>query len=154
MENEVGVAIEVAESAEAVVRGSDLLVTVTTAKEPIIKPEWLSPVSTSTPSAPIVPTRVRSTARLWRAPKSWSIRARRSWRSAATSCWHRKRKAIGDNMIHAEIGEVLAGAKPGRSSADEITLYKSVGIAIQDVAAAHLVYRKALERNVGSHVEI
>jgi ornithine cyclodeaminase len=49
---------------------------------------------------------------------------------------------------------VLAGTKPARGRASEITIYKSVGIAIQDVAAAHLVYRKALEQKIGTHVEI
>jgi ornithine cyclodeaminase/alanine dehydrogenase-like protein (mu-crystallin family) len=65
-----------------------------------------------------------------------------------------KEKSIGENAIHAEIGEVLAGTKAARRNSDEITLYKSVGIAIQDVAAAHLVYRKALEKSVGTKVEI
>lgn len=56
--------------------------------------------------------------------------------------------------IHAEIGEVLARLKPGRTGAGEVTLYKSVGIAIQDVATATLVYDKALERKVGTNVEV
>jgi len=65
-----------------------------------------------------------------------------------------KEKSITENSIHAEIGEVLAGAKAGRTSPAEITLYKSVGIAIQDVATAHLIYHKALEKRVGTEVEI
>ena len=65
-----------------------------------------------------------------------------------------KEKDITENDIHAEIGEVLAGTKPGRSSASEVTLYKSVGIAIQDVATAQLVYHKALELKVGTNVEV
>jgi alanine dehydrogenase len=65
-----------------------------------------------------------------------------------------KEKSITEANIHGEIGEILAGAKPGRTSAGEITLYKSVGIAIQDVATAQMVYRKALERSVGTNVEI
>jgi ornithine cyclodeaminase len=65
-----------------------------------------------------------------------------------------KEKIIGENAIHAEIGEVLAKTKAARKNTDEITLYKSVGIAIQDVAAANLVYRKALEKGVGTTVEI
>jgi alanine dehydrogenase len=65
-----------------------------------------------------------------------------------------KEKSISANAIHAEIGEVLAGMKPGRESASEITLYKSVGIAIQDVATANLVYREALIQKVGTNVEI
>ena len=65
-----------------------------------------------------------------------------------------KEKSIAENHIHAEIGEVLAGTKSGRTSASEITLYKSVGIAVQDVAAAQLVYRKALELKVGTNVDV
>jgi len=53
-----------------------------------------------------------------------------------------------------EIGEVLAGAKPGRTSDDEITLYKSVGVGAMDAAAAALVLRAARERGVGREVEL
>jgi ornithine cyclodeaminase/alanine dehydrogenase-like protein (mu-crystallin family) len=65
-----------------------------------------------------------------------------------------KEKSFSAEGIHAEIGEVLAGKRNGRSNAAEVTLYKSVGIAIQDVATAQLVYRKALERGIGTQVEI
>jgi ornithine cyclodeaminase/alanine dehydrogenase-like protein (mu-crystallin family) len=57
---------------------------------------------------------------------------------------------IAAGKIFAEIGEVVAGSKPGRQSADEITLYKSVGVAVQDVVSADLVYRKALEAAASS----
>jgi len=154
MENEVGVAIEVAESVEAVVRASDLLVTVTTAKEPIVKAEWLKPgVHINAVGSHRPDSREIDGATLAQAKVVVDSRE-----AILAECgdillaW--KEKSVGGNVIYGEIGEVLAGAKPGRRSADEITLYKSVGIAIQDVAAAHLVYRKAVERNVGSHVEI
>jgi len=65
-----------------------------------------------------------------------------------------KEKSIAENAIHAEIGEVLAKNKSGRTNQEEITIYKSVGIAIQDVAAANLVYRKALDKGVGTTVEL
>ena len=65
-----------------------------------------------------------------------------------------KEKNITDNHVHAETGDVLAGTKPGRSSASEVTLYKSVGIAIQDVATAQLAYHKALKLKVGTNVEV
>ena len=63
-------------------------------------------------------------------------------------------KWITADQVQAEIGEVLAGTKPGRTGAEEVTLYKSVGIAIQDVATAQLVYQKALQRGVGTNVEV
>ena len=154
MENEVSVAIEVARSAEAVVRASDLLVTVTTAKEPIVKREWLkagvhiNAVGSHRPDLREIDGATLSLAKVVVDSRA-AVMA-----ECGDILLALKEKSVGDNVIHGEIGEVLAATKPGRSSVNEITLYKSVGIAIQDVAAAHLVYRKALERNVGSRVEI
>ena len=154
IENEVGIAIEVAGSVEAVVRASDLLVTVTTAKEPIVKAEWLKPgVHINAVGSHRPDSREIDGATLAQAQVVVDSRA-----AIMAECGDilmaLQEKSVGNNVIHGEIGEVLAGAKPGRHSADEITLYKSVGIAIQDVAAAHLVYCKAVERNVGSQFEI
>jgi alanine dehydrogenase len=61
---------------------------------------------------------------------------------------------IGPDHIHAEIGELLLGTKTGRSSPDQITLYKSVGIAAQDVAASNLVLTAARERHLGLQVDL
>ena len=61
---------------------------------------------------------------------------------------------IGPDHIHAEIGELLRGTKAGRSSEDQITLYKSVGIAAQDVVAASLVLNAARGRNLGLQVDL
>ena len=56
--------------------------------------------------------------------------------------------------IHAELGEITAGIKLGRGSQEEITLFKSVGVAIQDVAAANLVLRAAEDKNLGVEIEL
>ena len=61
--------------------------------------------------------------------------------------------AIGPDHIRAELGEVLTGDKPGRTSPEEITLFKSLGIAIEDLFAAEYLYRKARELKIGSWVE-
>jgi ornithine cyclodeaminase len=53
-----------------------------------------------------------------------------------------------------ELGELVTGAQPGRRSGDEITLYKSVGVAVQDAAAAALVLEAARERSVGQEIEL
>jgi alanine dehydrogenase len=52
---------------------------------------------------------------------------------------------IAAGEIFAEVGEVVSGAKPGRQSDEEVTLFKSLGLAVEDVATAELVHRKALE---------
>jgi alanine dehydrogenase len=65
-----------------------------------------------------------------------------------------KRGVIPEEPIHAEIGEIVSGLKPGRESDDEITYFKSVGLAVQDVAAARRVLNKATEMGLGTEVEL
>jgi ornithine cyclodeaminase len=64
------------------------------------------------------------------------------------------RGLIDAGHVHAEIGEIVEGSRSGRASSDEITLYKSVGVAAQDGAAAALVLRAARERGYGREVEL
>lgn len=154
MEPACGVAIDVAASAEAAVRDSDLLVTVSTAKEPIVKPDWFKPgvhinaVGSHRPDLREIDGATLSQAKVVVDSRD-AIMA-----ECGDILLALKEGSVKDDVIHAEIGAVLAGQKSGRANRTEITLYKSVGIAIQDVATAQLVYRKALERNVGTNVEI
>ena len=154
LESEVGVDIEVIGNAEDTVRDCDLVVTVTTAKEPILREEWLKPgVHINAVGSHRPDQREIDGATLARSKVVVDSRE-----AIMAECGDIllavQEKSVAENCIHAEIGEVLAGTKPGRTTDSEITLYKSVGIAIQDVATAHLVYHKALEQHVGTNVEI
>jgi alanine dehydrogenase len=154
MTSQVHTAIEVVKSAEEAVRNADILVTATTAKEPILKQEWLKPgvhinaVGSHRPDAREIDGQTMARAKI-------VVDSREAIMAECGDVLLAiKDGAITVESIHGEIGEVLAGAKPGRRSADELTLYKSVGIAIQDVATANLVYQKAIERGVGTTVDI
>jgi alanine dehydrogenase len=68
--------------------------------------------------------------------------------------WAIRDGLIGKEHIHAEIGELISGARPGRTSPDQITLYKSVGIAVQDAVAAHLVLEAAQQQGVGREIAL
>jgi ornithine cyclodeaminase len=68
--------------------------------------------------------------------------------------WAIRDGAIGEDHVHAEIGEIVAGSATGRTSSDEITLYKSVGVAVQDAAAAALVLAAAREQGVGTNFDL
>jgi alanine dehydrogenase len=59
---------------------------------------------------------------------------------------------ISENDIHAQLGEVIVGLKPGRTNEEEITIFDSTGLAIQDVASAHLVYERAVSKGIGRQV--
>ncbi len=61
---------------------------------------------------------------------------------------------ISENDIHAQLGEVMVGLKPGRTSEEEITIFDSTGLAIQDVATAHLVYERAVREGLGRQVRM
>jgi alanine dehydrogenase len=154
LESESGINIDLMPNAEQTVRDSDLVVTVSTAKEPVLKTEWLKPgahinaVGSHRPDLREIDGATLSRSRVVVDSRA-AIMA-----ECGDVLLAIKENSFSEQGIHAEIGEVLAGAKNGRTSAAEITLYKSVGIAVQDVATAQLVYRKALERQAGTHVEI
>ncbi len=61
---------------------------------------------------------------------------------------------LNDDDIYGEIGEIVTGSKPGRTDTDEITVFDSTGLAIQDVAAAHVVYEHATERGNGTSFDL
>ena len=62
--------------------------------------------------------------------------------------------AIGDDHIVGELGELVTGAVPGRTSPEEVTVFRSMGIAVEDLAAAQTIHRRAIERGVGVIVEL
>ena len=66
----------------------------------------------------------------------------------------KKEGAINDDHIKGDLGDVLLDKLKGRESGDEITLFKSLGLAVEDVASAHHIYVKALEKNMGIAVEL
>jgi ornithine cyclodeaminase len=63
-------------------------------------------------------------------------------------------RLIGEDHIHAEIGELISGMRTGRTSPDQITLYKSVGVAVQDAVAARLVLEAAAQQGVGTEIAL
>ena len=65
----------------------------------------------------------------------------------------KKEGAVGDDHIQGEIGELVLGRVHGRRSPEEITLFKSLGIGVEDVASAQFVYEKAMKAGMGTAVE-
>jgi alanine dehydrogenase len=154
MAPQIDAAIEVAASAEQTARAADLLVTATTANEPILKQDWLKPgvhinaVGSHRPDSREIDGATVARARV-------VVDSREAIMAECGDILLAiKDGSITAENIHGEIGEVLAGTKPGRQAKDDLTLYKSVGIAIQDVATANLVYQKALKQGIGTNVEI
>jgi ornithine cyclodeaminase/alanine dehydrogenase-like protein (mu-crystallin family) len=149
-----GLTVEACASAEEAVRGADLICTVTTASEPVVRGEWVSPgahinaVGAYTPQTRELDSDLVAKARLY------ADRRESLLNEAGEFLIPRGEGLIDDGHIVGEIGEVLMGKAPVRGTPDEITLFKSLGIAIEDLAAAHHVYEAAQARGLGQWVEI
>ncbi|MGE5619484.1 MAG: ornithine cyclodeaminase family protein [Sphingomonadaceae bacterium] len=154
MQSATSASIEVASSPEEAVRGADVIVTTSTSRTPIVEYPWLKPgahingVGSHSPDAREIGGEVIAHARVVVDSKD-----------AALAEAGDLLIPISDGLVTAaqlsdELGEVVMGRKPGRTSPEQITVYKSVGIAIQDVAVANLVYRKALAAGVGTEVDL
>jgi ornithine cyclodeaminase len=153
MRAEVSFRLEPVETVEEALDGADLIVTATTAAEPIVRRDWISAgahlnlVGSSTPNAREVDSATMAAASLFVDRRESTVNEAGDYLLAV------REGAIDANHIRAEIGEVLTGEKPGRSAPEEITLFKSLGLAIEDLFAAEYLYRRAKELNVGTWVE-
>ncbi len=127
-------------SAEEAVRGSDIVVVATSSQTPVLSGAWLAPGTHINAVGAPRPT--------WRELDDDALRKARLYVEQREAATRESGDVIAAGKIFAEIGEVVAGRKPGRQSADEITLYKSVGVAVQDIVSAELVYRKALKAGI------
>lgn len=137
------VEVEAVESARAAVEGADIVCTVTTAREPILAGEWLEPgmhvnaVGACLPDARELDTEAVRCARLFVDSRVSALN------EAGDFLIPRAQGAFGDEHILAELGQVMSGAVAGRTGAQDITLFKSLGLAVEDLAAAHRIYVKA-----------
>jgi len=129
-------------SAEEAVRGADVIVTATTSKTPVLSGGWLSPgVHINAVGAPRPD---------WRELDDETLRRARVYVDSREAALEESGDVIAAGRIFAELGEVVSRTKPGRGSEEEITLFKSLGLAVEDVATADLVYRKAADAE-GTH---
>jgi ornithine cyclodeaminase/alanine dehydrogenase-like protein (mu-crystallin family) len=125
-------------SAREAVDGADVIVTVTSSTEPVVFGEWLKPGAHVNAVGACRPD--------WRELDDEALRRSRIYVDSREAAMVESGDVIAAGGAFAEIGEVVSGAKPGRQSADEITVFKSLGLAVEDVVTADLVYRKALAK--------
>jgi ornithine cyclodeaminase/alanine dehydrogenase-like protein (mu-crystallin family) len=149
-----GITVEAVARAREAVAEADLICTTTSSREPVLKGEWLAPgahvnaVGSSIRSARELDTGAVMRSRLF------VDRRESTLAEAGDFLFPKAEGAIGDDHIRGEIGEILLGRLRGRESDEEITLFKSLGIAVEDLAAAQLVYARAVEQGVGTWVEL
>ena len=153
MQEKVPFPIEAVSSNEAAVRDADIIVTATSAHEPVINREWIADgahinaIGTHSPQSREIDTATMAAARIFVDRRESALNEAGDYLLAARD------GAVTPESIVAEIGELVIETKPGRTSASEITVFKSLGLAIEDVVCAEYLYRKAKEENAGTWVD-
>jgi ornithine cyclodeaminase/alanine dehydrogenase-like protein (mu-crystallin family) len=150
-----GARLSVAATAEEAVRGADVVVAATNSPEPVLARGWLKPgahlnaVGASTLRARELDTATVAACAMFCDSRE-SVRAEAGeFRLAIT-----EGAISGEDHIRAELGEVLAGMAPGRRDDGELTLFRSLGIAVEDLAAAQAAVAAARARGLGAEVEL
>lgn len=124
-------------SAEEAVRGADVIVVATTSRTPVLRGEWLSQGVHVNAVGAVRPD--------WRELDDEMLQQSRIFVESREAASQESGDIIAAGKQASEIGEVISNTAHGRTSSDEITLFKSVGVAVEDVVTADLVYRAALE---------
>jgi len=148
-----GIEIEPLESVRETVEGADLICTVTMAKTPILEGEWIAPgahlnvAGASRPNAVEIDTPMVTRSRYFCDFRPSVFNEAAEYLEAIKS------GAITPEHILGEIGEVANGSRPGRTGPEDITLFRSLGVAPEDLATAHYVLEQARAKGVGQTVE-
>jgi ornithine cyclodeaminase/alanine dehydrogenase-like protein (mu-crystallin family) len=145
----------VADSAESALRGADVVVTATNSREPVLRREWLAAgahvnaVGASAPTSRELDTATVAASSLFADSRESVLNEAGEFQLAV-----REGAIEGPDHIRAELGEVVAGLRPGRTDAGELTLFRSLGLAIEDMAAAERAVANARGRGAGVEVEL
>ena len=144
---------KVVDSIEEAVRGADILVTATSSREPVLRREWIADgvhinaVGSSVPSARELDSETVAASSLFVDRRESTVNESGDYLMAL------REGAIREGHIRAEIGDILIGSAGGRTSDEEITLFKSLGLAVEDLASVAFLFDKAQRVGRGTWVE-
>lgn len=136
---------------EEAIRGADVVAATTHSTEPVVRREWLEP-GTHVNSVGLNPAGREVDAET--VADALLVVESRASALAPPPAGAPELVGVDPANVHAELGELVAGTRPGRTSPEQISLYKSVGVAVQDAAAASLVLAAARERSVGREIQL
>lgn len=146
--------VETPASVEAAVETADIVCTTTASPTPILRGEWLSPGTHINAIGSSVPFTRELDAEAVRRSRVFVDRRESALAEAGDFLLAKEEGLVGDDHIVAELGDVLTGRHPGRETPEEITLFKATGLAVEDVASVHHVYRRALDMGRGTAIEL
>ncbi len=153
MKKRIGAEVTKTDSLQEAVRASDIVVTATSSSSPIVKGEWVmegchvTGIGSHSPDARELDENVMTKASkivldTWDARKVGDV------------AYPISKGLLREDDIYSDIGAIVAGKRPGRTSAKEITVFKSVGTAVADVSTAFRAYQLARERGIGEYIDL
>lgn len=149
-----GRTIETCPSPEEAVRGAGVVCTTTAAREPVLEGAWLAPgTHVNAAGACFASARELDTEAVRRS-RVFVDRLESAWNEAGDLLIPLREGAIGESHIVGELGSLLLGGVEGRTTPDDVTLFKSLGIAVEDVAVARHLLEKAEARGVGATIDL
>jgi ectoine utilization protein EutC len=153
MQMKYGIPVAVSSNVRSAVEGADLVITATPVREPIVQEEWISPGTHITAVGSDMPEKQELDVALLQRSK---VVADRLAQCVTQGEIHHALKAgvLRIEDVYAELGEIAAGMKPGRTSEDEITIADLTGVGVLDAAVANYVMHKGVEFGVGRKLSI
>lgn len=145
--------VEAVGSVEDAVRGADIVVTATSSATPVLRREWVAKGAHLNVIGASLPDRREVDGDTLAAASLFVDRRESTENEAGDYLLALREGAIRAGHIRAELGDLLLGRHPGRTAPEEITLFKSLGLAVEDLAAAAVVYRRAREAGAGQEVD-
>ncbi len=152
--SEYEVTIEAIDDVGKAVLNADIICTTTAAKEPVLRSEWvrkgahINAIGACTPGARELDSALVARSKLF-------VDSRESLlNESGDFLFPMKEGLFGEEHLQGELGEFLLGDKPARETEEDITLFKSLGLAVEDLAACHYIYEEASKKNVGTIVDL
>lgn len=153
LDGQTAAPVEPCQTARAAAAGAGIIVTATSSEHPVLDRDWIEPgahinaVGACLPHQRELDTATVAAGILFADRRDSLLTESGDYRLAAAE------GAVTENQVRAELGELLLGTATGRASADEITIFESLGLAIEDLAAAGRVYQLATETGAGTWIE-
>lgn len=149
MAEKIGIEVNAFAEVEDVVRGADIIVTVTPSRKALVKKDWISEGVHINAIGADGPGKQELDPHIVAMADKIVVDSLAQCRKIGEIQHALGQNLITEDDVHAEIGQILIGEKAGRESDKEITLFDSTGLAAQDIAAAHVVYKQARENGLG-----
>jgi ornithine cyclodeaminase/alanine dehydrogenase-like protein (mu-crystallin family) len=146
--------VEEVSSAEEALAGADVVVTATSAREPILRRDWLAEGAHVNAVGSSIPTTRELDTQTMVESALFVDRRESTVNEAGDFLFPEREGELGPEHIRAELGELLLGTAEGRRSSSELTVFKSLGLAVEDLAAAEHILRRAEAEHVGVEVEL